>query len=154
MICLLLSIAIFLSPSHPMLNERADEVCPCHIRSDEVQQIIDQMVSVGKDLAAPQIGIQKRIIVVDKVAYIDPEILWKSEEIVSGFEECVSTLPICGVVPRAKKILMRAYDREGNVFTREFEESTARIFQHEIDHLDGIRFSDRIPLEDKNGPAL
>ncbi len=177
MIHLLLSMALFLAPSDPRLNEKAEPICPCKIASTEVQGIIDQMqkVAFGETqdrsrailvgLAAPQIGIQKRIILVDTAAtgvftqdsgppppqiqvYINPEILWKSETLTQWREGCFSTGSVCGIVPRAQKILIRAYDSRGHLLTEEFEGYVARIFQHEIDHLDGIRFPDRISNEE------
>lgn len=103
--------------------QRADEVCPCHIRSDEIQQIIDQMTEAvtAEGITAPQIGIQKRIIVLNKDVYIDPEIIWKSE------------------AAATEKILVRAYDREGNIMLRELEADEAHTFQRAIDYLDGKR---------------
>lgn len=174
MLHILLSMALsFLPPTDPRLNEECEQVCPCEIISEEIQQIIDQMfwVAFGETgdrtkrimvgLAAPQIGIQKRIILVDTAAtgvftkdeepppprmevFINPEILWRSEEQVLWREGCYSTGSICGVVPRSKQILIRAYDREGNLITHEYEGYVARIFQHEIDHLDGVRFPDKV----------
>jgi peptide deformylase len=121
----------------------------------------DRRRAVMVGLAAPQIGIQKRIILVDTAAtgifteslqppppkmreFINPEILWKSEEVIYWREGCYSTGCICGIVPRSAKVLVRAYDRNGQIFTEEFEGYVARILQHEIDHLDGVRFPDRI----------
>ncbi len=173
MISLLLSMSLFLAPTDPALNEVSEEICPCNIQSEEIQQTIDTMIDVAygqtKDhaksilvgLAAPQIGIQQRIILVDKAAtgvfkegstppspqiqiYIDPEILWKSAETTSWREGCFSTSSICGIVPRSRQIIIRAYDAQGNLFTEELFDYTARIFQHEVDLLDGIRFPDRI----------
>ncbi len=177
MINLLLTMALFLAPTDPQLNEESNQVCPCDIGSDEIQGIIDTMIEMAygetKDksksilvgLAAPQIGIQKRIILVDTAAtgvftkdsgppppqikeFINPEILWKSETQEIWREGCFSTSHICGLVPRSSRVLIRAYDREGNIFSQEYEGYVARIFQHEIDHLDGVRFPDRI--EDPN----
>jgi peptide deformylase len=162
MIRLLLTTSLFLAPTHPQLNEKSEEVCPCDIKTDEIQGAIEQMYAVAfaessdrtkavmVGLAAPQIGIQKRIILVDVAAtgvfkeFINPEILWKSDEMAVWYEECVSTSNICGLVPRHEQILLTAYDRLGNILTEEFSGSTAGVFQHEIDHLDGIRFPDRI----------
>jgi peptide deformylase len=172
MIHLLLSISLFLSPNDPRLNEESAQVCPCDIPSSEIQAIIDTMIQVAYrktidktksilvGLAAPQIGIQKRIILVDTAAtgiftrdiepppqiqeFINPEILWKSEEQTLWQEGCFSTSRICGIVPRSERVIIRAYDRDGNIATQEYDGYVAGIFQHEIDHLDGIRFPDRI----------
>jgi peptide deformylase len=164
---LLLTMSLFLLPTDPLLNQPSYEVCPCDIRSEEIQKEIDTLyeVACGKitlvGLAAPQIGIQKRIILVDTAAtgiftettqppppvikeFINPVIIWQSEEMVTWREGCFSTSCICGLVPRSNQILIRAYDRHCNIVTQEFSGYVARIFQHEIDHLDGIRFPDRI----------
>ncbi len=172
-------MAFFLAPTDPALNEESNQICPCDIPSEETQGLIDQMIDIAfgntKDrsksilvgLAAPQIGIQKRIILVDLAAtgvftkdsgppppqveaFINPEILWRSDEMVGWREGCFSTSRIFGIVPRSKQILVRAYDRNANLITQEYSGYTARIFQHEIDHLDGIRFPDRI----ENGAHL
>lgn len=156
---------MFLAPGDARLNERASEVCPCHISSEEIQQAINVMYEVAYDkakdrsrpilvgLAAPQIGIQKRVILVDISSdlsfsnlkeFINPVILWRSDEIEIGREGCFSTDQIYGLVPRSKKVLIWAYDRNGNTFSEEYEDFVARILQHEIDHLDGIRFPDRM----------
>lgn len=173
MIQLLMAMTLFLAPTDPQLNEVSTPVCACNILSQETQGIVDTMIQIAfgetqdrskavlVGLAAPQIGIQKRIILVDTAAtgvftkdsgppppqikeFINPEILWKSDEQVIWREGCYSTSRVCGIVPRSKQVLIRSYDREGNVLTQEYEGYVARIFQHEIDHLDGIRFPDRI----------
>lgn len=164
----------FIEPSAALLNERSEEVSPASIRSEEIQSIIEGMFdtafgetrdyskSILVGLAAPQIGIKKRIILVDSAAtgvfvqgqtqapapqidvYINPEIVWRSGEMNVWREGCFSTSRVCGLVPRSSRIRVEAYDREGHLVTKEFSGYTARIFQHEIDHLDGIRFPDRI----------
>lgn len=131
MIHLLMALTLF-SP-----NERSVEICHCSIPSEEIQKNVDALfeAAAGESglvgLAAPQIGILKRIVVVDLATdsmppqrfkeFINPEILWRSDE-----------------QPVADQILLRYYDRECDVFTEEFTGSIAHIFQHEIDHLDGI----------------
>ncbi len=161
------SMAVFLRPENPLLREHAQEVPLDEIRSKETQEIIDQMFEVARGertdaekrsmvgLAAPQIGILKRIILVDigveaerrqlgtLRAYINPEITWYSEEQVNGREGCYSVDPcICGIVPRAAKIRLQAFDRDGILVVQEFSDFTARIFQHEVDHLNGKCFPD------------
>ncbi len=77
--------------------------------------------------------------------YINPRITQKSPELVMDREGCFSVdNHVCGVVPRAKWIKIEAYDRDGNRVEEEYFDYTARIFQHEIDHLDGKRFPDRV----------
>ncbi|OGN69934.1 MAG: hypothetical protein A3F79_05405 [Chlamydiae bacterium RIFCSPLOWO2_12_FULL_45_20] len=110
-----------------------------------------KMVIAG--LAAPQIGIAKRIIVIDEAApgalakitvMINPEILWQSEERQYDQESCDSTSKFIGIVPRSTSIFVKYYDREGNIFTVEHSGYAARVIQHEVDHLNGIRFPERI----------
>jgi peptide deformylase len=106
-------------------------------------------------LAAPQIGISQRIVIIgmDAVgageqpelkAFINPEVIETSEEKEDGREGCFSTDRVCGIVERAKKVKLKAYDRDGHQVIHTFEGFPARIVQHEVDHLDGIRFPDRI----------
>lgn len=170
MIFWLLSILSFLPPNDPALNERVHSICPCQIGSADIQKTIDQMldklfeeIQTGSRglaaLAAPQLGISKRIIVVDTSAtgtdkggsfspqlhaYINPEIIWQSEQTNLGYEECFSTSKICGLVDRFDEVVVQAYDRAGNISVEKFSGYTARLFQHEIDHLNGIRFPDRV----------
>lgn len=177
MIHILLSMALFLTPNDPRLNEVSVHVCPCDIPSKGIQEIVDTMIQVAYGetadktkmilvgLAAPQIGIQKRIILVDTAAtgiftkdsappppqikeFINPEILWKSEEQIVWREGCFSTSRVCGLVPRSSRVVVQSYDRNGNILVQEYEGYVARIFQHEIDHLDGVRFPDRISDDD------
>lgn len=163
-------ISFFLPAHHPLLNEESTNICPCHIESLEIQNTIDLMLAIAQEktknlsepffvgLAAPQIGIEKSLILVDTAAtgtfverslpnfaiFINPQIIWASENELKWPERCCSTGPISGIVPRKEKILIRAYDREGNLITQEFDGYVASILQHEIDHLDGIRFPERI----------
>ncbi len=76
--------------------------------------------------------------------FINPEVVDISDEVEDGREGCFSTGRVCGIVSRAKRVKVLAYDREGNQFEHAFEGFPARVAQHEIDHLNGIRFPDRI----------
>ncbi len=168
----------FIDPTDTRLNETSEEVPISQIQSDEIQTIIENMldIALGKTrnfkksilvgLAAPQIGIQKRIILVDLAAtgvftrtetppppqiyaFINPEILWSSEETIPWREGCFSTGRIMGIVHRPARVLVQAYDQKGNLIKKEFSGYTARIFQHETDHLHGIRFPDRIQNDEE-----
>ncbi len=160
---------MFLAPSHPLLNSPAQPISVEEITSEPIQSIIETMLTIAQGerhdpkkrsmvgLAAPQIGINRCIILVDvgigtdrksfghiKV-YINPIILWMSEEQELDREGCFSVdRNVAGAVPRAKHIKLQAYDREANLVTEEHSDYTARIFQHEIDHLHGIRFPERV----------
>lgn len=158
----------FVIPSDPSLNERSSEVSSEEIQTQHLQEMIDQMFSIARGersdvdkkvmvgLAAPQVGIQKRIILVDTgvdidrkdlgnlEVFVNPVLIDKSSKIVHGREACYSVdACLCGIVPRYESVVVQALDRHGVQSTHEFYGMTARIFQHEIDHLDGIRFPDR-----------
>jgi peptide deformylase len=100
----------------------------------------------GLGLAAPQIGVSKRIIVVDPgnnlIQLINPEII-RAEGEQNGSEGCLSVPRKVGWVNRAKKILVRGLNPEGNSVEINAEDLLARVLQHEIDHLDGILFPDK-----------
>ena len=100
----------------------------------------------GAGLAAPQVGILRRaVIVVDAndqmLELVNPEII-ASEGEQEGFEGCLSVPGRWGVVKRPQKARVRAQDRNGNFFEVEGEDIVARCFCHEIDHLDGHLFSE------------
>ena len=110
----------------------------------------------GVGLAAPQIGESIRLIVVeypenDKEedsplkAYklVNPEIIWRSEETVVGMEGCLSVKGLMGEVERAESIKLRALSVHGRPLNISASGWLARIFQHEIDHLDGVCYVDR-----------
>jgi len=156
--------------TNPILNIRADEVTKDEIDSAAIVSMIDFMInlSAGKGhdkkdtrqmvgLAAPQLGVNKRIITIDITAdgsnkaqtlqvFINPKITYYSEETVPGREGCWSCDSICGNVKRAKRVTIEGLDQSGKPLHFEFDGFVARIAQHEVDHLDGIRFPDRIPV--------
>lgn len=155
-------------PHHPVLNAVAETVPVDQIQTEEIQSLIDEMTAIAKGeradvsrrvmvgLAAPQIGISKQIILVDvdvgasrlnlgkMQAYINPSIIWQSTEQEMGREGCFSADRLQGIVPRSVKIRITAYDRTGQFVIEELTGFTARIFQHEFDHLNGVRFPDRL----------
>ncbi len=159
----------FVLPESSRLQEVSAEVSLEELQSQPLQEMIDQMFAIARGergdtekrvmvgLAAPQVGIQKRIIFVDTgvdidrknlghlEVFINPILLKKSSAVVLGREGCFSVDPcLCGIVPRSEIVVVQALDRNGKSHTREFSGMTARIFQHEIDHLEGIRFPDRV----------
>ena len=104
----------------------------------------------GAALAAPQIALLKRIIVIDYLGeyyeLINPEIIEKSGE-QSDFEGCLSLPGFIGMVNRYKNIKVKYQDRFGDLHTIETNDQMARCFQHEIDHLNGILYIDRMSDE-------
>ena len=113
-----------------------------------INDMIDTMFEAnGVGLAAPQVGILKRIVVIDigdgLLELINPEIIETSGEQI-GEEGCLSVIGESGVVRRPNVVKVRAYNRKGQLFEIEGEELLARAFCHEIDHLDGVLFVDKI----------
>ena len=116
-----------------------------------VLRVIDNMIDTmyaydGIGLAATQIGINKRIIVLDSgedglMTVINPEIIHR-EGMVTATEGCLSVPEADGVVTRAEKITVKGLDRDGQEVVYEAEGVLARIFQHEVDHLNGVLFVD------------
>jgi peptide deformylase len=103
----------------------------------------------GVGLAAPQIGIDERIAIVDiddelgTIEMINPHIINTSGE-QTGPEGCLSFPDLFGEVTRPNYVKIEAFDRKGRKFTLEAEEFLARAIQHEIDHLDGVLFTSKV----------
>lgn len=116
-----------------------------HILLDDMYETMVKADGVG--LAAPQVGILKRAVVVDtgegKTELINPEIIEESGSQI-GSEGCLSVPKVFGTVERPMNVKVRAQDRNGNWFEIEGEGLTARAFCHEIDHLDGKLFTDKV----------
>lgn len=162
----------FVEPDSPILIKKAKAIPVSQIKAKSTQKIIKEMFDVAHPqqsdkkrpilvgLAAPQIGISKRIILVDVEAdgkgkvsnlktYINPEIIWKSKTRQEWYEGCYSTDRVCGVVSRPKSIRVKAYDKNGQKIEEKYTGYVARIFQHEIDHLNGREFIAHIKDDDK-----
>jgi peptide deformylase len=134
----------------PVLREKA---LPVKEITPEILNIIKDMAETmytdsGVGLAAPQVGVSKRIILVDGekdglIVLINPMIV-KSEGEDVAEEGCLSIPGIYSQVKRASKVTVRALNENGDPIEITKEALTARALQHEIDHLDGILFIDRI----------
>ena len=112
----------------------------------------------GVGIAAPQIGHNLRVVMfgfesnsrypdepaIPFTVLINPEITVISDELVDGWEGCLSVPGLRGLVPRYKKIQYQGYDAEGHFFQRIAEDFHARVVQHECDHLDGILYPRRM----------
>ena len=100
----------------------------------------------GVGLAAPQVGVLKRAVVIDVgeglIELVNPEILWQEGEVV-GAEGCLSVPGRRGTVKRPEKVRVRAQDRSGEWFEVEGYGLTARAFCHELDHLEGVLFTQK-----------
>ncbi|HVQ44606.1 MAG TPA: peptide deformylase [Candidatus Saccharimonadia bacterium] len=158
-------------PTDPLLNQVAQKVTRDEINADGIQAVIAGMLklSAGKGhtkadsrqmvgLAAVQVGVDKRIISIDLAAdgsnkqqdlliVINPTIAIRSAATMPGREGCWSCGDICGNVERAKEVTLEGLDRHGKPLRLHLVDFAARIAQHETDHLDGIRFPDRIPKD-------
>ena len=119
---------------------------------ERIITLLDDMIdtlydSGGVGLAAPQVGVLKRIAVIDVgdglIELINPEIIKQSGN-QRDLEGCLSLPGKWGYVERPMKVTVRATDREGNLFEIEGKELLARAFCHELEHLDGILFSTHV----------
>ena len=145
----------------PVLKRKARPVTKfdkdLHILLDDMVETMREAPGVG--LAAPQIGLSERIVVIEyyereedeenedapkKVwAVINPEIVKVSEETLLGVEGCLSIPGLVGEVERHAEVQVRALNRHGKPMKVKAKGWLARIFQHEIDHLNGVLFTER-----------
>jgi len=148
---------------NPHLRQKSQRV---GVITDEIKQVVADMQSatidweqsraheVGVALAAVQIDRLYKIVVIRSNydnkedhsfnVFINPEITKLEGEIVEDYEGCLSVRDIYGKVPRANKVRVKALDINGKPFTAKAEGFMARIFQHEIDHCNGVVFIDHI----------
>jgi peptide deformylase len=153
------------SVGDPVLRERASELDLDELRSPEVQQLIDDLIETrraagGAGLAANQISVPKRIAVVEvddatRTRYpykppvaltviVNPELEPLSDEKLLINEGCLSVPGLRGDVERLVRIRVRFFDRNGEERSLAVDGLTAGTFQHEVDHLDGVLFLDRV----------
>ena len=133
----------------PVLREKAATVNK--ITSNIVKllgNMADTMYEAnGVGLAAPQIGISKRVVVIDVgeglIELINPEIIWYSDELETDAEGCLSVPGARGEVDRYLKVTVKALNRNGETVEISGEGFLARAMQHEIDHLYGVLYVDR-----------
>ncbi len=147
---------------NPVLRQIATVVKPETIMEPIFQAFLDNLMESmdfhdGVGLAAPQVFLSTRVIAVripadmddtgkgmSPTVYINPELTIESEDLVDGWEGCLSLKDLRGIVPRHKRIRLRALDRNAKPIDLSLEGFAARVFQHEVDHLDGIVFTDRM----------
>jgi peptide deformylase len=133
----------------------------------EFQRFIDELIRCGEDnagvgIAAPQVGRSVRLFImapkpsprfpdaplIEPFAIINPEILRSYGEVQKGWEGCLSVPGFRGLVPRHESVDVAFFDRHGNRRSETFTGIMARIFQHELDHLEGILYPGRMDGED------
>lgn len=152
-----MAIREIITLGHPTLRQKARKVTKF---GPELQKLIDDMVETmreapGVGLAAPQINIPERIIVLELpadeeeglpaelYAFVNPEIVKASRETEKGEEGCLSIPGYIGEVERSVELVVRGQDAYGRPQRIRAHDYLARIFQHEIDHLDGVMFIDK-----------
>lgn len=154
----------------PVLRVSAERVNVEHIESPEIQNIVEDMIASlkaagGIGLAAPQIGISKRIIIIEissmfRVGYgevpetpltilINPEFVYTSSETRRAPEACLSVRTADGgfyegLIERPDRVSVKAYDRFGHEIVVDGDKLFGRALQHEIDHLNGILLTDLV----------
>jgi peptide deformylase len=156
-----MSVRPIITTEDPRLRQRARAI---HTFTDDLQTLIDDMVETmraapGVGLAATQLGVRQRVIVVEYppeagdddgsekptklYVVVNPEITRRSAETVTAAEGCLSVPGYVGEVERHAAVTVRGLNRRGQPVQLKARGWTARIFQHEIDHLDGVLFIDR-----------
>ena len=143
---------------HPVLRTRARSLEPDEITTPRIQRLIDDMFetmhdSLGIGLAGPQVHESLRLFVagvddeertMPPVVMINPEVTPLGSDVEEDWEGCLSIPEIRGRVSRATDIRVRAIDRHGKPISMTADGFSARVIQHETDHLDGVLFFDRM----------
>jgi peptide deformylase len=143
----------------PVLRQEAEEV---ESFDDDLRGLVRDMFETmyhaeGIGLAAPQVGVSKRVLVVDlrredepeaRVALVNPVVAWASDEVDKEPEGCLSIPGLEDVVVRPWAVRVEGFDPKGQPVTIEADELFSRALQHEIDHLNGVLFLDHLsPLK-------
>jgi peptide deformylase len=149
-------LPILIAP-HPTLKSKAK---PVETVDDSIRKLIDDLLETmyaapGIGLAANQVGVLKRVLVLDvaregeppaPMAFVNPEILWKSEELATYEEGCLSLPEHYADVERPAEVKVRYLDRDGAQQELHATGLLATCLQHEIDHLNGTIFVDHLSL--------
>jgi peptide deformylase len=149
----------------PILSQIARPITD--IKENSTQRLIDSLILTaqqanGVGIAAPQVYQSQRLFILasrpnlrypqaplmEATAIINPRILDRSTEMVKDWEGCLSVDGVRGLVPRHRAIAVEYHDRWGQLQKQEFTDFVARIFQHELDHLNGVLFVDRVEFSD------
>jgi peptide deformylase len=160
-----MSLREIIGPNNPILRKKAHAVRPTEIPG--LQTLIDDMIETmraepGVGLAATQVAVSKRLAVIEYAeplpedappeaappkpklyVIFNPEITARSEEMVDGIEGCLSVPGYAGFVMRHEAVTVKALNRKGQLIKIKARGWLARIFQHELDHLDGVLFIDK-----------
>ncbi len=135
------------------LRRVSEEIPLKNLCSKETTDLIADLketmiVENGVGVAAPQIGVFKRVIIVETSdgpqAFLNPRVIRHSIRKVESEEGCFSVRGVYGIVPRFKSVVVEAYNEKGQEVTIHTEHLPAIVFQHEIDHLNGVLFIDKV----------
>ena len=153
---------------HPVLRERAKPVE--QLGSPELKALVEDMKETmaamnGAGLAAPQIGVGQRVVIfgvtqnprypdaeeVPFTVLVNPKLVMLTRDVEEDWEGCLSVPGMRGVVPRYTKLRYSGFDEDGNPIERVADGFHARVVQHEVDHLDGILYPQRMTDMSKFG---
>lgn len=153
-----MAVRTIVKEGDPVLRTLAQDIDLADLKTEEFATLIEDMIETmydakGVGLAAPQIGLSKRIFVAESadgvIALINAHITKRSKKETKDEEGCLSIPGKFDKVKRAKKVTIDAVTTDGKPITFEAEGFFARIMQHEIDHLDGILYVDRVAEQKK-----
>jgi len=148
-----MAILPILKEPNPILRQVAAPVSLDDLAAPETQALLDQMIETmfaanGVGLAAPQVGVSKRMIAVlmneKPYVFANPEIVSSNPRKTDSEEGCLSVPETFGIVKRSRGVQVKALDRSGKPATVKVSGLPAVIFQHEIDHLNGTLFIDKV----------
>jgi peptide deformylase len=144
-----MALRLIVKEGEEILNKKCR---PVEKFDEKLFQLLDDMAQTmyaanGVGLAAPQIGVLRRVCVIDigdgLIEMINP-VITKTSGIQESAEGCLSSPGKCGITRRPKKVTVEFFDRNGNKQTMKGEDLLAKAFCHEIDHLDGILFANHV----------
>lgn len=148
-----MSHLIVLQEPDDRLRKLSEEIDVSTITSPKRQKFIADLKETmkledGIGIAAPQVGVHERIIIVDlpdrgPSAFFNPVITERSFKMIDSTEGCLSVPECSGIVKRHRGVTVRVWNEEGKEETFKVVDLSAIVFQHEIDHLDGVLFIDR-----------
>ena len=159
-----MSVREILRLGNPLLRQKARELSPEEIHSEQINVLVRDMLETlesvgGTGLAAPQIGISKRLVIISisadnkryphavetsLIVVINPKISVLNDNPQGYWEGCLSVPGMRGFVERPRKIQVDFFDLEGNGQSVQLKGFLATVFQHELDHLNGILYVDRL----------
>ena len=158
-----MAVREIITSENPVLRRKAKKTNKI---TPQLQTLVDDMVETlhaaeGLGLAAPQVAVSERLFVAEieeseehpgsgkLYVVFNPEYVFRSDEKMDGTEGCLSIPGWAGEVTRHHKVVIKGLDRYGKRIRIEAQGLLARVFQHEIDHLDGVLFTDRITDPEK-----